>query len=117
MNKIPNKIEYHLGYKNLGLILDQERKHWLMKTDKKNIIQDVNTGDKFQGTIDNIGSDVIIESQKLLDTNDALVSLVYSDDNVNDILKAADSAFTYSNEVNGLMFAESYQSIIQHPIA
>ena len=105
MNKIPNKIEYHLGYKNLGLILDQERKHWLMKTDKKNIIQDVNTGDKFQGTIDNIGSDVIIESQKLLDTNDALVSLIYSDDNVNDILKAADSAFTYSNEVNGLMFA------------
>ena len=41
MNKIPNKIEYHLGYKNLGLILDQERKHWLMKTDKKNIIQDM----------------------------------------------------------------------------
>ena len=54
-----------LGYNNLSLILDQERKHWLMKTDKKKQVQDKTTGDLFQSQIDNIGSDIIIETEKL----------------------------------------------------
>ena len=37
---IPNKIMWYLGYNNLGLILEQERKHWLMKTDKMKQVQD-----------------------------------------------------------------------------
>ena len=30
----PNKIQWFLGYNRLNLILEQERKHWLLKTDK-----------------------------------------------------------------------------------
>ena len=54
-----------LGYNNLGLILEQERKHWLMKTDKNKQNQDKATGDIFQGQIDNIATDIIVESKKL----------------------------------------------------
>ena len=62
---IPKKIYWMLGYNNLSIILEQERRHWLMKTDKNKQIQDSLTGDIFHGTVDNLGSDIIIESKKL----------------------------------------------------
>ena len=49
---IPNKIMWYLGYSNLGLILEQERKHWLLKTDKRKQVQDKFTGDIFEGERD-----------------------------------------------------------------
>ena len=104
MSKIPDKIYYRLGYDNLAIILDQERKHWLMKTDKRKTIQ-TDTGDMYRGTIDNIGSDVIIESEKLPETDDIISKLVYVNDNTNKVLKTENSSFTYSNQVNGFMFA------------
>lgn len=104
MSKIPDKIYYHLGYNNLAIVLDQERKHWLMKTDKqKTIIND--TGDMYRGTVDNIGSDIIIESEKLEEVDNTLSSLIYETDATNHVLKTDVSAFTYSNQVNGFMFA------------
>ena len=60
----PNKMTWYVGTNGLSFILDQERKHWLMKTDKKKQVQDDETGDLFQGQIDNRGSNVIIESEK-----------------------------------------------------
>lgn len=102
---IPNKIEMFMGYNNLALILEQERKHWLLKTDKRKQLQDKVTGDVFQGQIDNLGSDVIIESEKLPIKNDVVQSIKYMDDNVHRILNVDYAAFTHSTQVDGLMIA------------
>ena len=102
---IPNKILWYLGYNNLGLILDQERKHWLLKTDKKKQIQDKITGDIFEGEIDNRGSDISIKSSKLAIKNDAIPTLKFVDDGVNQILDFANAAFPFSMGSKGFMFA------------
>ncbi len=104
MKSIPEKIYFHLGYNNLGLILDQERKHWLMKVDKHVQVQDKTTGEIFQGTVDNNGSDIIIESEKLSEES-IISSMKYTDESLNKMLSISNSAFTFSYEVNGLMFA------------
>ncbi len=105
MNNIPEKIYYHLGYNNLGLLLDQERKHWLMKVDKQKQVQDKTTGEIYEGTVNNLASDIVIESERLNITNEAFASLVYTDPALNKMLEVSNSAFTYSYEVNGFMFA------------
>ena len=102
MNSIPEKILYHLGYNNLGLILDQERKHWMMKVDKKLQIQDKTTGEIFEGTVDNTASNIVIESEKL-DIQSVVASMKYTDDSLNKMLVINDSALTYSYG-NGSMF-------------
>lgn len=104
MNNIPDKIYYHLGYNNLGLILDQERKHWLMKVDKHLQIQDKTTGELFEGTVNNLGSDVIVESEKL-DIQSPIADMTYVDAPLNKMLQFSNSAFTYSYQVNGFMFS------------
>lgn len=101
---IPKKIFWMLGYNNLSLILDQERKHWLMKTDKKKQIQDKTTGEIFQSQIDNIGSDIIIESEKLPYKYDFIPEIKFNTENVEYILNVSNSAFPHSAMVNGLMF-------------
>lgn len=101
---IPNKMYWFLGYNNLGFILEQERKHWLMKTNKKKQIQDKHTGDMFQGQIDNIGSDVIVETEKLPYTYKSSKSIKFLNPAGNKILDIEPSALTYSSSVNGLMF-------------
>ena len=107
---IPNKILWLLGYNNLAFILEQERQHWLLKTDKKKQIQDKITGDMFQGQIDNIGSDIILNTEKLPITNNAVVSIKYETAGISRILQLQSSAFTYSSCVNGLMFARIVSS-------
>ena len=104
MNMIPKKIFWMLGYNNLSLILDQERKHWLMKTDKKKQIQDKLTGDIFEGQIDNIGSDIIIESEKLPYKYDFISDIKFETEGIDYILGISNSAFPHSAMVNGLMF-------------
>ena len=100
---IPKKIFWMLGYNNLSLILDQERKHWLMKTDKKKQIQD-KSGNVFQGQIDNIGSDIIIESEKMPYNYDYISELTFKTSGIDKILGVFNSAFPHSAMVNGLMF-------------
>ena len=107
---IPNKILWLLGYNNLAFVLEQERQHWLLKTDKKKQIQDKITGDMFQGQIDNIGSDIILNTEKLPITNNAVTSIKYTTTGVSRILQLQSSAFTYSSCVNGLMFARIVSS-------
>ena len=53
-----HKIYNFVGYNNLGLILEQERKHWLMKPDKKLQVQDSASGSIFQGRIENNGDEI-----------------------------------------------------------
>jgi hypothetical protein len=103
--KIPNKIYHFLGYNNLGLMIEQERKHWLLKTDKMKRLQDKNTGDVYQGKIDNMGSDVVIETSKMplkVPTNGSFKWVESS--KFDKIVNVEKSTFTYSSAVNGLMF-------------
>ena len=102
---IPEKILYHLGYNTLGLMLDQDRKHWLMRVDKNKSIQDSETGEVFKGVIDNLSSNIVIESEKSPVSYEWIKSMKYVDDNLNYILEPANSAFTFSISVAGLMFA------------
>ena len=102
---IPKKIVRLLGYNNLSIILEQERRHWLLKTDKKKQIQDKTTGDIFQGQLDNIGSDIIIESRKMPYKYDFTSEILFDLPNAEKILDATNSAFPHSACVNGLMFA------------
>ena len=104
MSSIPKKLFWMLGYNNLSIILEQERRHWLLKTDKNKHVQDKLTGDMFQGQIDNIGSDVVIESQKLPYKYTITSSIKFREDAANDILSINNSAFPHSAAVNGLMF-------------
>jgi len=102
---IPKKIMRLLGYNNLSVILEQERRHWLLKTDNKKQIQDKLTGDIFQGQLDNIGSDVIIESRKLPYKYDFTSEITFGLTNADKILTVTNSAFPHSAAVNGFMFA------------
>ena len=60
-----NKIYHYLGLNNLALIMEQERKHWLLKTDKQKMFQDKKTGDMYKGTVDNLGSSIMLETNKI----------------------------------------------------
>lgn len=101
----PLKIIHHLGYNALGLMLDQDRKHWLMRVDKNKSIQDASTGEIYKGVIDNAASDIVIESQKSPLTNAWFTNMKYVNENLTYILEPSTSAFTFSIAVNGLMFA------------
>lgn len=111
---IPNKILWFLGYNNLGLMLEQERKHWLLKTDKRKQVQDKFTGDIFEGEIDNRGSDIKIRSSKLPFKNDITATLEFVDASANKILDFANAAFPFSMGSKGLMFARI--TSINYPI-
>ena len=111
---IPNKLLWYLGYNNLGLILEQERKHWLLKTDKRKQVQDKFTGDIFEGEIDNRGSDIKIRSSKLAFKNDVTSSLEFVDASANEILDFTNAAFPFSIGSKGLMFARI--TSINYPI-
>ena len=116
---IPNKIYYYLGYNNLALMTDQERKHWLLKTDRKKWSQDKITGDVYQGQIENLGSDVILETEKLKEVYDTATGYTWKNSNADYIFSISPSAFTYSAAVNGFMFARvesvNYPTIIRQP--
>lgn len=111
---IPNKIMWYLGYNNLGLILEQERKHWLMKTDKMKQVQDKNTGDIFQGIMDNMGSDIVIEASKLPIKNDIVPTISFVDTGSNSIFDIDYAAFPFSIGAKGLLFSRI--TSINYPI-
>lgn len=98
-----NKIHWYLGYNSLAILTEQERKHWLMKTDKQKQVVDPVTGDQYQGQIDNMGSDVIIETEKLATKHSTLMNLELND-NLRYIFGLEPSAFTYCSEVNNFNF-------------
>ena len=100
-----NKIQWYLGYNSLALITEQERKHWLLKTDKKKTVIDPVTRDQYIGQIDNKGSDIMIESQKTQNTYNASLKQSKFTNNLDYIFELTPSVFTYTPSLPGLCFA------------
>jgi hypothetical protein len=95
------------GANTMRILMDQERKHWLLKTDKSKTLQDKETGDMFKSVIDNNGGEIVLSTEKLTDSNDFFQTLKFNvmTSSGSDILEFQSSAFTYCPEVNGLTFA------------
>ena len=54
----PKELMFVLGRNHLGFLLDQERKHWLLKTDKKaRLPEDKNLKNEVDTIFNNIDSD------------------------------------------------------------
>ena len=106
------KIYNFVGYNNLGLILEQERKHWLMKPDKKLQVQDSASGSIFQGRIENNGDEIVIETNKT-DAYTGSDMFQFVDDMFNDVFEPLASSLPYNNSLNGLM----YECIISSKVA
>ena len=102
---IPKKILWYLGYNNLGIMLEQERKHWLLKTDKRKQVQDKISGDIYEGEIDNRGSDIKVRTSKLPIKHDLIPTLKFTDSGCNRIFGFENAAFPFSMGSKGLMFA------------
>lgn len=98
----PNKIKWYLGSCTLAMLMDQERKHWLKKTDKKKQVQDKVTGDIFQGRIDNLGSDIIIETEKMPMVDRIVRKAKFNNDILTNTLELATAVFPFIPEMNGL---------------
>lgn len=98
------ELKWFMGYNSLGMIIDQERKHWLMKTDKKKQLLDPVTGDQYMGQVDNMGSDIVIEAEKQATIYSNYYNIKF-DGNLHYIMQTEPSAFTYNCTVNGLAFA------------
>lgn len=97
-------MKWYLGANSFAMIMEQDRKHWLLKTDRTKQVQDTITGDMFKGRIDNMGSDIVIETEKSY-TQDAVVhNATFSSENVADVFDLASSVFPFIPEMNGLHF-------------
>lgn len=98
------KIYELLGPNSLTFMVEQDRKHWLLKTQKQKQLIDPNTGDSYQGRIDNLGSDIIIESRKLNMDYSSSTNVPYNEP-FSQIFQTEPSAFTYNASLDGLVFA------------
>ena len=99
------KIYDYLGPNALSFIVDQERKHWLLKTHRQKQLVDPHTGDMYQGRVDNFGSDVFIESRKLPINYFTLQDIKYSE-KFSYVFQNEPSALTYNSSMNGLVCAK-----------
>ena len=97
-----NDVINYMGISSLMIILEQERKHWLMHTWNKNTTQDRETGETFIGIVDNKGSHVDIESSRLGVRYDILKSR-FVDNEMNNVLNTDVSSFPYTNAMDGAL--------------
>ena len=102
---IPDKIHWLLAYQYLAMILEQEGKHWLMKVEQKKQIQDKATGQLFQGEIENLGTHIVMESQKMAESNTNLSTIQFTEESANQVFTIDYSAFLYCEEINGFSAA------------
>lgn len=98
------KLNWFLGYNSLKIITEQERRHWLMKTDKKKQLIDPVTGDQYLGRLDNMGSDIWIETEKQGIKYTMLKDIQFPETFAN-IFEINPSAFPYNCAVPGFAFA------------
>ena len=98
------QVHEYIGPNSLSFMMDQERKHWLLRTNKLKHLIDPNTGDTYQGRIDNLGSDIVVESRKLGEVYNQLQYVQYSA-KFSKIFQTEPSAFTYNSSTNGMVFA------------
>lgn len=97
------KTEYYLGMNNLMMILEQERKHWLLHTDKKKTSQDKRTGDMYVGTVDNKGSNIVIETNKTGRRFNIIEHISCADEEMNNVINPGIASFPYENALDGLL--------------
>ena len=97
-------IKHYVGPNSIGFMLEQERKHWLLKTHKQKYLSDPNTGDTYIGRVDNLGSDIVIESRKSDEVFNQLSYIKY-DEKFSHIFQTEQSGLTYNSSMNGLVFA------------
>lgn len=97
-----NKAQWFLGYANLSMMMEQDRKHWLLKTDKNKYEFDTTTGSVFNGTIDNTGTAVVLETSKLPETNTVLAEATFSTENIRKVFSVEKSTLPFSYDVSGL---------------
>lgn len=100
----PQKIKWYLGAASYAMIMEQDRKHWLLKTDRTKQVQDTITGDVFKGRVDNLGSDIIIETEKSYTQDTVVHNGTFSSENVSDVFDLASSVYSFIPELNGLHF-------------
>lgn len=98
-----NDVLNYMGISSLTIILEQERKHWLMHTWKKNTVQDKQTGETFIGIVDNKGSHIDIESSKLGVQYNILSEVRFTDNEMNNVLTTDISPFPYSSGMDGAL--------------
>lgn len=97
-------MKWYLGAASLAMITEQDRRHWLMKTDASKEVQDTVTGDIFQGRIENVGSDIILETEKTAVKDYVVHKGTFSKENVSDVFNITRSVFSYIPMMNGLHF-------------
>lgn len=98
-----NDVINYMGISSLMIILEQERKHWLMHTWKKNTVQDKQTGETFIGVVDNKGSHIDLESTKLGKQYTILGTAQFTDNEMNNVLTTDVSPFPYTNGMDGAL--------------
>lgn len=96
------KAYWYLGSGRMAMMLEQDRRHWLLKTDRLKQVEDSKTGNTFQGQIDNIGSEVVLETAKLPVVQSALSDVTFTVSNMADIFEITSSALPYTTQLNGL---------------
>lgn len=99
-----NKAQWFLGYSNLAMIMEQDRRHWLLRTDKLKQTQDARTGSMYLGQIDNQGSYINISTEK----SDIQYPIIFNSlvgDKMNKILQLETAVLPFTYEVNGLSCA------------
>ena len=97
------KTRWYLGSASLAMTAEQERRHWLNKTDKNKSVQDIVTGDIFRGRIDNLGSDIIVETEKLPLQNPVVQNASFESDAVANVFQTATASLPFIPQMNGLM--------------
>lgn len=98
-----NKAQWYLGYSSLAILTEQDRRHWLLKSDKQKEIVDTTTGSMFFGQIDNQGSYINVSTQKLGYVHPVLKQYLPSD--FRNVFELSPSALPFSYDVNGLCCA------------
>lgn len=83
--------------------IEQERRHWLMKTDKNKTVQDIVTGDLFRGRIDNLGSDIIVETEKLPEKDTVVQNAKIESDAVARVLQTETASLPFIPKMGGLL--------------
>ena len=107
-----NKAQWVLGYSSLMLMTEQDRQHWLLKTDRIVQSTDSNTGGMYLGQIDNSGSSINVSTQKMSTLHPVLK--LYLPTNLQTIFELSPSALPFSYDVNGLCCARIVSTQYQY---
>ena len=94
------KSQWFLGCAGLSMIMEQDRRHWLLKTDRLKQIEDSTTGSTFQGQIENAGSEIYLETEKLPTLHISLADTSFTEENVKDVFDIGQSSLPFSYETN-----------------